>query len=126
MGGGTGTTQAARAEVTLRPGVRKWGGYLLLMLILGASGVFMVQDGRPVGWAALAVSVPGAVLMAWGLLSKRMRLRLTQAGFEFGTARKQYSYLWSDVEASAWRTSLESSGFALSSAPVITVKSGFG
>jgi hypothetical protein len=84
--------------VELRMSAGRWSAILGLSIVLMAIAAFNFQDSKWIFRGLLLLcGVLGGVTSLAALFSKRMMLRLSPAGFQFGTLRKKYSYRWSDV-----------------------------
>jgi len=84
-------------ELTLKPGLGRWGFVAAFGAAIGACGTLDPLSGSLLRWLSVAGAVFVIGFAAWVTVAPRMRLRLTAEGFTFGTARRRYCYRWSDV-----------------------------
>jgi hypothetical protein len=85
------------SELVLRPGLSRSGWVLGAAAVLAAFGTGMLLRGTGWPWLYLGLAAPLAGFGCWVLLPPRMQLRLSPAGFEYGTMARRYSFRWSDV-----------------------------
>jgi hypothetical protein len=88
---------AEKADLVLRPGLNRWGWVFGMAAFLGGFGGLGLRAGWPWAWLYLGMAVLLVGFAAWVLFAPRMRLRLSPAGFAYGTVRRRYFFRWVDV-----------------------------
>src|ERR1043165_6871781 len=82
----------------LKPNPIKWAGFGIFFLFCFGMGLQELNAGvKVIGIIGIAWGIIGAIVSIGALFSRRLRLRLTPQGFEFGTFRKRYFYPWSEI-----------------------------
>jgi hypothetical protein len=72
--------------------------FLAMCLVFCAGSVWMIQDGRSIGWFPLVVFAIGSVVFAVNFLPSASKLVLTREGFTFTSLfREQKVTPWSHV-----------------------------
>jgi hypothetical protein len=85
------------AELVLRPGLNRWGWGLGFAAFMALPAGAMLYRGVGWGWFYLGLTGLVAGSSAWIMAAPRLRLRLSPAGFAYGTVRRRYAFRWSEV-----------------------------
>ena len=83
--------------VTLRPSRTRWLLVLAIGLLFAVGGVWMIQDGRWMGWYVLVFFGLVALIAAVAMLPGAGGLILDREGFDVTSLFRRYRIRWQDT-----------------------------